>query len=65
MNVTRSMASPRARGWCGEAHTLSSRLGWVKPKVVVEVMERLRDPVLRAVVPCGIAPTGAREVAMR
>ena len=50
-----------------EVHGLAAgaRVVWVKPKVVVEVMGRLRDPVLRAVVPCGIAPTGAREVAMR
>jgi len=40
---------------------------WVKPKVVVEMsynevmMGRLRDPVLCAVAPCGIAPTGGRE----
>jgi hypothetical protein len=34
---------------------------WVKPKVVVEMIGRLRDLVLRAVVLCGIAPTGARE----
>jgi len=25
------------------------------------MMGRLRDPVLRAVAPCGIPPTGARE----
>jgi hypothetical protein len=46
-----------------EVHGLAAARGvvWVKPKVVVEVMGRLRDPVLRAVVRCGIAPTGPRE----
>jgi hypothetical protein len=46
-----------------EVHGLAAgaRVVWVKPKVVVEVMGRLCDPVLRAVAPCGLAPTGARE----
>jgi hypothetical protein len=51
---------------CADAER-SRGVVWVEPRVEVEVsfsevmLGRLRDPVLRAVAPCGIPPTGARE----